>query len=168
MTKQKAPVADGGDQWTDAGRRSGLQNSFEPIALQVRKHGRLCVIAKLVIAQPLAQLVLAMPFRNRREVEHVSVPLSALAYAREHHARLWLVRLDNKGECRALPLAEVESSGWLRPSDGGLEWFVPLDKFRPIGWQDWPYTEKVITLGNDRPQRPAPKPRQPGLFEVAL
>ena len=142
------------------------QDSTQPVALQLIKRGRECVIAKLVVADPLGELVLAMPYRNRREVEHVSLPPSALAYAREHGAKLWLVRLDNKGECYALPLAEVERSGWLRPSDGSPEWFVPLDKFRKLPWQQWPYAERVITLDGNRAQRLTVEPRQLLLFKV--
>src|SRR5579885_674825 len=86
-----------------------------PVAL--RWHDR--IIAKLVAGQPGGELVLAMPFRNRETVQHVSVPPAVLAYARRAGARRWVVRFDRRGECYTLSLDEVERRGWLKPHRDG-------------------------------------------------
>ncbi|MCL5961821.1 MAG: hypothetical protein M1358_21320 [Chloroflexi bacterium] len=129
----------------------GHSTPFQPVALAVQKRGRPCTIAKLVVAQPLAEVVLGMPYRHRQTVNHVSLPPIVLRYAREHGARLWVVRLDSEGVCYSLPLAEVERAGWLRASDGQPEWFVPLSRFRPIAWQDWDYVVDVVRLREPEP-----------------
>jgi hypothetical protein len=104
------------------------------------------VVGKLVIARPLCELVLAMPYRHRTHVQHVSLPPQALQLARERGATLWLVRFDNLGQCYALRLDQVEKIGWLRTSNGKPEWFVPLSKFASVGWQDWDYVDETIVL----------------------
>lgn len=122
-------------------------SAFQPVALQVAKRGRLCTIAKLVDATPLNEIVLAMPYRHRQAVEHVSIPPVVLRYARQSGARLWIVRLDAEGRCFALALAEVDNAaGWLKPSEGSPEWFVAMSKFQAIAWQDWPFVEATIRL----------------------
>ncbi len=137
------------------GRANGSQGAantlhhfipFRPVALQMTKRGRVCTIAKLVEATPMNQIVLAMPYRHRQTVNHVSVPPVVLRYARESGARLWLVRLDSEGLCYALPLADVERAGWLKPSEGKPEWFVPLSRFTPMAWQGWEYVTQVVQL----------------------
>ena len=133
--------------------------STEPVALAIWKRGRWCCVAKLVEASPVGEPVLAMPYRHRQTVNHVSLPPLVLRYARERGARLWVVRFDTEGLCYALPLPEVEQRGWLKPSDGQLEWFIPLSRFRPIGWQDWPYAEAVVRL-----QQPETVARQLSLW----
>ncbi|MBI2952885.1 MAG: hypothetical protein HYY30_01115 [Chloroflexi bacterium] len=119
---------------------------YRPVALAVTKRGRPCIIAKLVLASPLGETVLAMPYRHRQTVAHASIPPSILSYARQHGARLWLVRLDADGRCYALPLADVERVGWLRPSDGCPEWFVPLARFTAVRWEEWDYVTDVVRL----------------------
>jgi len=116
-----------------------------------------------VWAQPLGELVLAMPYRNRQTVNVVSVPPAVLNFAKQRDAKFWVVRLDSVGECYALPLAEVEHQGWLKSSDGRPEWFVPLSHFRRIAWQDWPFVERVITLDTVEP----PGVHQLSLYQVA-
>ena len=123
------------------------------VALAILKRSRWCIVAKLVEATPLGETVLAMPYRHRQTVNHVSLPPVVLRYAREHGARFWVVRLDGVGTCYSLPLSDVERKGWLKPSDGQPEWFVPLSRFRPVEWEDWPYTEPVVRL--QQPEQPA-------------
>ncbi|MBC7233108.1 MAG: hypothetical protein H5T68_07720 [Chloroflexi bacterium] len=118
------------------------------VALQVYKRGRLCVIAKLVWAEPLGELVLAMPYRNRQAVNVVSLPVDVLAYARRQGAQLWVVRMDKRGACYALPLRDVERCGWLWQG----EWFVALSRFERITWQDWPFVEQKLVFG-DKPAK---------------
>jgi hypothetical protein len=115
------------------------------------------VIAKLVVARPLGCLVLAMPYRHRQTTEHVSIPPTVLAYARKSGAVWWIVRHDAEGRCSGLPLAEVEATGWLRPSEGRPEWFVPMTAFRPLAWQTWDYAEAVVRLDDE--SDPAPQLR---------
>jgi len=130
----------------------GQEHSITPgVALEVWKRSRWCTIAKLVTALPLGETALAMPYRHRQTVNHVSIPPVVLRYARERGARRWLVRLDTEGVCYTLPLADVERLGWLKPSDGQPEWFVPLGRFRPIAWQDWEYVEAVVRLLPEQP-----------------
>lgn len=155
--------------WRQGGRaagRSGIVHSQStpaagPRQCVLRYCGR--TIAKLAISRPLGEMVLAMPYRHRRIVEHVSIPPAGVALARRAGCRLWIVRLDAEGRCLSLPLAEVERVGWLRPHrDGHVEWFVPLARFSPTAWQDWDYIERVVAL-DDAPA-PAPAVQQLGLF----
>ena len=131
------------------------------VALVAHKRGRTCVIAKLVFARPLQQFVLAMPYRNRQEVNHVSLPPSALRLAREKGAHLWVVRFDRSGECFALALADVEKVGWLWVSDGRPEWFAKLSAFQLIPWQSWDYVERTIVLDEQCPGRQLELFREP-------
>jgi hypothetical protein len=127
---------------------------FTPCCLIVRKRNRDCNVGKLVVARPMNRIVLAMPYRNRQRVDHVSVPPAVLRYARQEGATSWLVRLDSEGKCLALPLDRVENSGWLKPSDGAAEWFVPLSRFQPVAWQDWPFVKRLVRINLD----PLPQP----------
>jgi len=126
--------------------------SARGVALQIRKRGRVCTIGKIVRADPLGEIVLAMPYRNRQTVGVVSVPVAALAYARQQRARFWVVRFDGRGECYGLPLEQVDRIGWLRRSDGQAEWFVPLVKFERLPWQEWPFVEACVMVGEDKPE----------------
>jgi hypothetical protein len=107
------------------------------------------VVGKLVIARPLGELVIAMPYRHRTHVQHVSLPPAALLLARQHGARLWVVRFDVLGECYALELNAVEHVGWLRTSNGKPEWFVPVRRFERVGWMDWDYVENFVLLDDE-------------------
>jgi hypothetical protein len=134
-------------------RRSDSSTAIE-VAIAVGKRGKDCIICKLVKAQPLRRLVLAMPYRHRQTVDIVSLPPSVLAYGRRAGAAWWVVRLDTEGRCLGLPLAQVEMEGWLKPSQGNPEWFVPLTSFRSIPWQEWAYCKDIVHLGDDSPSRP--------------
>lgn len=138
--------------------------------LTMRKRGRQVLIAKLVVARPLGELVLAMPYRNRQPVDVVSLPPAVLAHARRCGARFWAVRFDALGTCHALPLAEIERLGWLKASDDKPEWFLPLTAFRAVPWQTWNYVTDEIDLTAVPALPPAaarlPDGRQPSLFDV--
>ena len=139
-------------------------------AVTVCKRGRSCTVAKLVTAQPLGERVIAMPYRHRQAVGVVSMPIAALAHARRCGARRWVVRLDGEGRCLALPLPQVEACGWLKPSEGIPEWFVSLDAFEPIAWQDWPYVEPSIDVRVEAVRLPTTPPPSPqlALFDVEV
>jgi hypothetical protein len=151
-----APLARGGAGETSSdGYRAHLEYSTlgESVAIEMRKRGRACIIAKVVEAHPLGELVLAMPYRNRQVVECVSLPPTVLAYARQRGIRWWVVRLDASGESYGLRLDDVERLGWLRASDGRPEWFVSMSAFEPMAYQDWPYVQRTVTLDEE------PEPR---------
>ena len=139
--------------WQSASTRHCDDTTGEQVALAVHKRNRTCVIAKLVFARPLNELVIAMPYRNRAHVQHVSLPPAALQYARTRGVKLWLVRFDVLGECYALDLNTIERVGWLWRSNGRPEWFVPLSKFASVGWQDWDYVEDTIVLDEPSPRQ---------------
>ncbi|MBI2304033.1 MAG: hypothetical protein HYU86_04730 [Chloroflexi bacterium] len=128
------------------------ETRFQPKLLVVHKRGKDCVLAKLVVARPLGEIVLAMPYRNRRRVDHVSLPPRVLQHARREGATWWIVRLDCEGLCYGLPLAQVEDVGWLATSEDEPEWFVPLTRFQSIPWQEWFYVsaEDYIDLKDTR------------------
>ena len=135
----------------------------------LRWHGR--DIAKLVVARPLGQLVVGMPYRNRKAVEHPSLPPAALALAREAGCRWWVVRLDAEARCVGLPLADVERVGWLKPHrDGYPEWFVALSKFRPLAWQQWDWLppEQSLDLDEPPPRRGPTAPTTPPARQLGL
>lgn len=150
-----------------------LHDKVTPVCLNLQKRGRPCTIAKLVLAKPLNQIVLAIPFRNRQIVQYVSLPPAALQFARQQGARLWLVRFDLDGRCLSFPLDRVEMEGWLKSSEGQPEFFVPLTEFQPIGWQDWDYVRESIDIDNlllpSRQSDPIKavhdQPQQLGFFE---
>lgn len=127
------------------------------VLLQIRKRGKLCTLGKLVKAKPLNEWVLAMPYRHRQTVGTVSIPPSVLQYVTDRGASRWIVRLDSLGQCYSYPLSEVEKGGWLKSSFGIAEYFVPLERFQPIPWQDWPYVENSVLLSPDSVQ-PQTKP----------
>lgn len=149
---------------------------FRPVLLQAAKRGRIVTLAKLVIAQPLKRIAVAVPYRHRQEVDHPSLTPATLEVARRMGAEWWIVRFDLRGECFGLRLSEVEQIGWLKPSEGRPEWFVPLSRFERMAWQEWEYIpdENAIRI-DSYPARPEPTParerdpegRQPSLFEVA-
>jgi hypothetical protein len=136
-----------------AGRRAAMSQHgclpCQPIFSHVvafHKRGRLCRIGKVVQPSPLGQWAFCMPYRNRQSVDHVSVPLSVLAYLRQLGVRWWIVRLDTTGECFALPLERAEVIGWLHTSEGMPERFVSLSAFGRVSWQSWPFVEATITV----------------------
>jgi len=138
------------------------------VTLQVQKRHRLVTIGKLVRARPLRELVLAMPYRNRRTVTTVSIPPAVLRYAQAHGAKFWIVRFDEAGICYSLPLADVTRAGWLKPSDGMPEYFVSLENFERIPYQDWPFVERSVLIDTaahgpcDPPEGSSSEPRQLG------
>ncbi len=114
------------------------QNSLRSKETNLCWHGR--KIAKLVVVRPGGDLVLAMPYRHRQVVRHVSLPPAVLEFARLAGARRWIVRIDKEEACYVLPLTEVERRGWLkRHRDGWHEWFLPLDAFTRCAWTDWSF-----------------------------
>ncbi len=150
-TVRKTPQPGGGQgassrTATGGAVRGDSSTAPGPRQAVLRLRGR--TVAKLAIARPLGQLVLAQPYRHRRMVSVVSQHRAVLTYARRAGARLWVVRDDQAGRCWAVDLLTVEQIGWLRRHrDGHPEVFVPLAVFRAIPWTDWAFvTEPAIDL----------------------
>ena len=120
---------------------------IEERVIKFAKRGRNVVVCKLVKCMPLNEVVVAVPYRHRRTVNVVSLPPTVVDYAIESGARRWVVRLDMAGDCYSFPLKEVPVVGWRKPSEGIMEYFVPLSKFQRIGWQDWDFVERSVIIG---------------------
>lgn len=132
--------------------------------IQIHKRGRWCTVGKVVRCFPLGLKVFAMAYRSQNTTTTVSIRPDVLAHCRQAGCRFWVVRHDLTGKCYGLPLAAVESSGWLKTSGGRPEWFVSLEKFVQIPWQRWPYIEKMIQLQDCE----EPEAQQLFLFEQQL
>jgi hypothetical protein len=131
---------------TPSGRSSVHQ--FSPVVITASKRGKPdAALAKLVIARPLNEPVVAMAYRHRPCPDHVSLPPQVLEIARERSCQRWVVRDDRAGRCYGLRLPHVEAAGWLHESEGGPEWFVPLTSFQVIAWQTWPFVTDTIHVG---------------------
>lgn len=106
------------------------------------KRGRKVVLCKVVRAEPSGEVVVAMPYRNRR-VATPSLPIEAIRLARAAGASGWIIRIDRRGQAyrigldEALKLAGVDENG---------ELCVPLSCFRPIGWVDWPFVRREVLI----------------------
>lgn len=106
------------------------------------KHGRRCVLAKVVRARPSGEIVVAMPTKSRR-FSTPSLPLEALELARKSGATAWVVRFDADRRCYRIPLDAAEAVG--RVGDDG-ELYVPMARFEPWPWLDWDYVESAVTV----------------------
>ena len=106
------------------------------------KHGRKCVLAKIVRAEPTGEIVIAMPVRNRR-FSAPSLPATAFQLARRLGATAWIVRLDHRGQAYRIGLDEALALAGVG-DDGEL--YVPLSCFRPIGWVDWPFVRREVLI----------------------
>lgn len=111
-------------------------------AIVRRKHGRTCVLAKVVTAQPTGEIVVAMPVKSRRFATP-SLPAEALQLARQAGATAWVVRFDHQRRCYRLPLDQAELVGRWR-ADGELH--VPLNHFTPSPWLEWDYVTTKISI----------------------
>lgn len=115
---------------------------YPGFVLQRHKHGRLCVLAKVVKARPTGEIVVAMPVRRRRFATP-SLPAEALQLARSAGATAWVVRFDSDRRCYRVPLNIVEIVGKVG-RDGEIE--VPMRCFTPCQWLDWDYVEHAIII----------------------
>ena len=106
------------------------------------KGGRRRILAKVVVAHPTGEIVVAMPTKTRR-FSTPSLPVEALELARWSGATSWVVRLDTQGRCYAVSLARIGAVG--RLGDDG-EFYVPLREFQPCGWLDWRFVERVVEI----------------------
>jgi hypothetical protein len=124
--------------------------SYDGFLLVSHKRGRTCVLAKL--AKLGDELVLAMPFGNRREVtEAVSIPMKGIEAARKHGARRWLLRFKSTGMGHTIDIDDAERLGFMRASEGRGELFVKLIHFQPCDWPEWRWVpqDSIIDLDAD-------------------
>jgi hypothetical protein len=112
----------------------------DSVALAVRKHGRRCIVAKIV---PLAgELVLAVVWRNQRGTRQaISLPTVVLDYARKAGVRRFVLRDDRRQAAYTAPL-DIFDRGRLV----GWERYIPLGWLQPTPWRDWPYTTEIVDL----------------------
>jgi hypothetical protein len=139
--------------------------------LVAHKHGRRCVLAKLVRCN--GSWVIAMPYEGRTEVrEYVSLPMAALRVAEDFGARSWILRFGSTGFGRTITLAEARRRGHIQASEGRGELFVPIDAFQPCQWPTWGWVPNSAVIevdddGVDEPQERRPvRQYQPSLLEA--
>jgi hypothetical protein len=120
-----------------------------PVAVQMRKRGRLVTLAKIVWLIPYGyeQPVLATPYRHRRAVRDVvSLPLAVIQFAQDCGCIWWVVRFDQERRALRIRLDEVLTSGWRRTTEAGTELFVPLDRFENCLYPEWAFIETAVVL----------------------
>jgi hypothetical protein len=129
----------------------------DSVALAVRKHGRRCIVAKVV---PLAgELVLAVVWRNQQGTKNaISMPTAVLDYARKAGCRRFVLRDDRRQAAYTASL-DVFDRGRLV----GQERYIPLNWLKPTPWQDWPFATEIVELA----LMPQPEPMLPLFAEVA-
>ena len=121
---------------------NGVSRISPGYAIARWKHGRRRILAKVVVARPAGEVVVAMPTKNRRFATP-SLPLEALELARQAGATAWVVRFDDRRQCYRLPLELAEQVGYVG-HDGEL--YVPMAFFRRSEWVEWDYTEEAIEV----------------------
>ena len=127
-----------------------------PIALAIRKRGRLCVVAKLTSFVDSDELILATAWRSQTGTERaVSLPAAVIDYARSAGVRYYYVRDDRSRAMYRIPLARFFDG---RLADDG-EYYVPLGWFEPTAWRGWHYAERTLDL--------TPPELQLSLFDAA-
>lgn len=111
-------------------------------AIRRIKHGKPCVLAKVVRARPTGETVVAMPVKRRRFATP-SLPLEAIELARQSGASSWVVRFDAERRCYRLDLDRAVAIGEVR-GDGELH--VPMGRFEPCTWLDWDYVNRTVDV----------------------
>ena len=135
-----------------------LARQVEPVALQVFKRGRWCIVAKLTNLD--SELVLGIAIKEQQGTqEMVSLPLQVIDYAQSHGAWWLYWRRDRHPvEMRRVELQTLKRKGFLQ-RDG--EVYFPLAAMEPVPWRQWEYAEKVIRLApevkEDKPDLNVPK-----------
>lgn len=129
-----------------------------PVALQIKKRGRWCTVAKVTRFVGGHSFILAVAWRSQIGTrEAISLPSVVLDYAQRLGVRWFYLRDDRKRKMLACPLATFWR-GRLHP-DG--EFYVPLTWLEEVPLVDWIYAERVVRL-----QQPN-SAVQPTLLEVA-
>jgi len=119
------------------------ESQVEPVALQVFKRGRWCVVGKLTRLGNDTVLGIAIKEQQGTQ-EMVSLPLQVIDYAQSHGARWLYWRRDRHPvEMRRVELQTLKRKGFLQ-RDG--EVYLPLATMEPVPWRQWEYAEKVIRL----------------------
>lgn len=137
----------------------------EPLALQIRKRGRLCVVAKITSLD--GQPILGVVHRAQHgTTDCISLPPSALDYAEAVGCRWLYFRNDRTMTMRRMRLSDVRR-GWLQ-ADG--EVYVRIDQMEACPWRRWPYAERTILLDAPPPaadlEQPSSGPVQLTLLEA--
>lgn len=117
---------------------------IEPVALQTYKRGRVCTVAKITYFIGDDRPVLAMVWRNQHGAsEAISLPPSALEFARAVGATSFYLRNDRTGRMFTISLEDFEKQGWVG-ADG--ECYIRLTSLRPTPWRQWKYAERTVLL----------------------
>lgn len=120
-----------------------MKTKIEPVALQVRKRGRVCTVAKITYFIGDDRPVLAVVWRGQRGTsEVVSLPPSVLEFAKAMGVQNFFLRNDKTGQMYSAPLT-VFDQGWTGP-DG--ERYIRLTSLRPTAWRQWRFAERTILL----------------------
>ena len=78
--------------------------------LVARKHGKRCVLAKVVRWK--GDWIVAMPYENRAEVrEYVSLPMAAVQVAQDFGCRSWVFAVQEYGARPYSPVGRRSSAG---------------------------------------------------------
>ena len=127
-----------------------------PVALQIKKRGRWCTVAKVTRFVDGCAPILAVAWRSQIGTrEAISLPSVVLDYAWRLGVRFFYLRNDRQRQMWCCPL-KTFWRGKLHP-DGEL--YVPIVWLAPVPWCDWAYAERVVRLQRDA--------TQPTLLEVA-
>ena len=111
-------------------------------AIRRLKHGKVCVLAKVVRARPTGEVVIAMPVKRRRFATP-SLPVRAIELARQSGATAWVVRFDVERRCYRIPLDAAEAVGQVG-DDGEL--YIPMARFERCEWLEWDYVKSAVTV----------------------
>lgn len=146
------------------------QTGFEPLAIEVVKRGRPCIVAKITFLDD--QPILAIAHRNQHGTSSlISIPVCALDYAEKHGVRDLYFRRDTTAEMYRMSLSDVRKRGYLQASDGVMERFIRVENMQRVPWRKWPFAESVIRLG----EKPEPTsvgqavgPREPATKQLGF
>lgn len=124
-----------------------------PVALAVRKRGRLCVVAKLThfTNDPQCEPILAVAWRGQHGTKRmISMPQVVIDYARRCGVRSFYLRDDRAMTMRCCSLDTLSRGALQR--DG--ERYVMIEHLPALPWAPWVYARETVDL------TPQPKAEQ--------